>query len=150
MIWKPNVTVAAVVEREGRFLLVEEETKEGIRYNQPAGHLEFGESLCAAVARETLEESAYRFVPEYLVGIYHWRDTPDGITWLRFAFGGHIDGHEAGRTLDAGIVAAHWFAPEEVEALTPHHRSPLVARAIADWQAGRRYPLDLLTYHAPA
>ncbi|MCL2830502.1 MAG: NUDIX hydrolase [Betaproteobacteria bacterium] len=149
MIWKPNVTVAAVIEREGRFLLVEEETEEGIRYNQPAGHLEPGESLIDAVVRETLEESAWRFIPEYLVGIYHWRDAPQEITWLRFAFGGRLDGHEAGRALDAGIIAAHWLDPKEIAALAPRHRSPMVPRVISDWQAGRRYPLDLLNYHAP-
>ena len=90
-IWKPNVTVAAVVERDGRFLVVEEETDDGLRFNQPAGHLEKGESLVAAAAREALEETAHRFRPEFLVGIYQWPKPGSDITYLRFAFGGSVE-----------------------------------------------------------
>ena len=108
--WKPNVTVAAVVEREGRFLLVEEETSAGLRLNQPAGHLEPGESLIEAAVRETLEETAHEFLPESLVGIYQW-PRPDGeLTYLRFAFGGTVGEALAGRTLDTGIVRAIWLS----------------------------------------
>jgi 8-oxo-dGTP pyrophosphatase MutT (NUDIX family) len=145
--WKPNVTVAAVVEREGRFLLVEEETDDGLRFNQPAGHLECREALVEAAARETLEETGYRFVPRYLVGIYSWRNEAKDVTYLRFAFGGDIVGHDTERKLDEGIVAARWLTPDEIRASADRHRSPLIVRCVDDWLAGRRYPLELLTHY---
>lgn len=147
MIWKPNVTVAAVIQRDGKFLLVEEETETGLAFNQPAGHLECGESLVAAAVRETLEETAYRFVPTHLVGIYNWRHPTKDVTYLRFAFGGEIHGFEAGRTLDEGIVAARWLDLDEVKATVERHRSPLILQCIEDSLAGRRYPLELLTHY---
>lgn len=147
MIWKPNVTVAAVLERDGRFLLVEEETEDGIRYNQPAGHLECREALTDAAVREAREETGYDFAPQYLVGVYSWRNEARDVTYLRFAFGGAITGHDPGRRLDDGIVAARWLTLDEIRALAPQHRSPLILRCIEDWLAGRRYPLDLLTYY---
>ena len=116
MVWKPHVTVAAVIERDGKFLLVEEETDSGIRYNQPAGHLECREALTDAVSREVLEETAYRFVPKYLVGVYNWRNEEKDLTYLRFTFGGDIAGHDAGRPLDEGIIAAHWLTLDEIQA----------------------------------
>ena len=146
MIWKPNVTVAAVVERDGRFLLVEEETGDGIRFNQPAGHLDEGESLLQAVARETLEETAYHFVPRFLVGVYQWRRPAGDVTYLRFAFGGVVTGHEPQRPLDEGILRTWWFTGAELAARSERHRSPLVARCVEDYLAGRRYPLDLITH----
>jgi ADP-ribose pyrophosphatase YjhB (NUDIX family) len=148
MPWKPNVTVAAVIERDGKYLLVEEETAGGLAFNQPAGHLEEGESLVDAVVRETLEETAYHFRPTHLVGIYNWR-RPDGeVTYLRFAFAGELRGWEADRRLDAGIVAAHWLTLEEVDACAARHRSPLIRRCIDDLRAGKRHPLDLLVHYA--
>ncbi len=147
MIWKPNVTVAAVIERDGKFLLVEEETSLGLRYNQPAGHLESDESLTAAVIREALEESAYRFVPQNLLGIYRWHSSASDTTYLRFAFAGAITGHEAGRPLDTGIRQALWLTPDEICASQPRHRSPLVLRCVEDYLAGKRYPLELLTHY---
>ena len=105
MVWKPHVTVAAVVFRDGKFLLVEEETDAGLAFNQPAGHLEENEALLDAVVREALEETAYHFKPTHLVGIYNWRNEAKDITYLRFAFGGEIVGHDAERTLDDGIIA---------------------------------------------
>lgn len=144
MVWKPNVTVASVLAREGRFLLVEEETEYGICYNQPAGHLECGESLLAAVVRETLEETGYSLDPQYLIGIYNHRNEARNVTYLRFAFGGELTAHAATRPLDDGIVAAHWLTLAEIRALYAQHRSPLVMRCIEDWLAGRRYPLELL------
>lgn len=148
-VWKPNVTVAAVIEREGRFLLVEEETPEGLRFNQPAGHLEEGESLVEAAAREALEETAHRFRPESLVGIYQW-PRPDGeVTYLRFAFAGSVLGVERGLALDAGIQRAVWMDLAEVEATAARHRSPLLLQCIRDFLGGRRYPLDLIR-HYPA
>lgn len=148
MIWKPHVTVAAVIERDGKFLLVEEQTDDGIRFNQPAGHLECGESLTAAVIREALEETAYDFVPTSLVGIYHWRNMDRDLTYLRFAFAGEIAGHQPLRALDDGIIAAHWLAIDDVRALETRHRSPMIMRCIDDWLAGKRYPLDLVTHYA--
>jgi ADP-ribose pyrophosphatase YjhB (NUDIX family) len=149
MVWKPNVTVAAVVEREGRFLLIEEETSRGRLFNQPAGHLEPGESLVDAVARETLEESAYSFTPTALVGVYQYRSAAEGVTYLRFAFAGAVSGHDPRRTLDSGIVRAVWLAPDEARRESARHRSPLVMRCIDDYLAGRRYSLSVL-YHDPA
>lgn len=146
-IWKPNVTVAAVVERDGRFLLVEEETEDGLRFNQPAGHLECREALVDAAARETLEETGYRFAPRFLVGVYSWRNEAKDVTYLRFAFGGEIVGHEPERRLDEGIVAARWLTPAEIRASAGRHRSPLIVRCVDDWLAGRRYPLELLTHY---
>lgn len=147
-IWKPNVTVAAVIERDGRFLLVEEETAEGIRFNQPAGHLDAGESLLAACAREALEETAWRFTPTALVGVYLWPRPQGDITYLRFAFCGELGEHDAGRSLDAGILRAVWMTPAEIEASRERHRSPLILECVADYRAGRRYPLDLLHHYA--
>ena len=147
-IWKPNVTVAAVVERDGKFLVVEEETDDGVRFNHPAGHLDEGESLVAACARETLEESAWHFAPSALIGIYQWPRPAGDITYLRFAFCGELGGHEAGRALDAGILRALWLTPAELEANRDRHRSPLVMQCVADYLAGRRFPLELIRHYS--
>ena len=145
--WRPNVTVAAVVERDGRFLLVEEETVDGLRFNQPAGHLEPNESLVEASARETLEETAHPFSPNFLIGIYQW-SRPDGeITYLRFAFGGEVGECIAGQALDAGIVRAVWLTREEIAACRSRHRSPLVMQCVEDYLSGRRAPLELLRHY---
>lgn len=144
MIWKPNVVVAAVVERDGRFLLVEEEADGRRVLNQPAGHLDDGESLLAAVARETLEETAWHFRPDALLGIYRW-PRPDGaVTYLRFAFTGTLLRHEPARQLDHGIVRALWLTADEIRAQRARHRSPQVERCLNDYLAGQRYPLSLL------
>lgn len=147
MVWKPNVTVAAVVCRDGKFLLVEEETEAGLAFNQPAGHLEQGESLVQAVVRETLEETAYHFRPTHLVGIYQWRHPSKELTYLRFAFGGELRGWEADRRLDEGIVGARWLSLDEIRATQARHRSPLILRCIEDSLAGRAAPLDLLVHY---
>jgi 8-oxo-dGTP pyrophosphatase MutT (NUDIX family) len=144
MIWKPNVTVAAIVERDGRFLLVEEDTSRGRLFNQPAGHLDPGESLLQAVTRETLEETAFDFNPNGLLGIYQHHSTADDVTYIRFAFTGEITGHDAARALDTGIVRAAWLTPDEIRREPARHRSPLVMRCIDDYLAGRRYPLAVL------
>ena len=146
-IWKPNVTVAAVVERDGRFLVVEEETDDGLRFNQPAGHLEKGEALVAAAAREALEETAHHFWPEFLVGIYQWPKPGSDITYLRFAFGGRVEGFEPERQLDDGIVRAVWLSLDELRATRERHRSPLILQCVEDYIAGRRFPLDLLRHY---
>ncbi len=148
-IWKPNVTVAALVEREGRYLLVEEETDDGVRINQPAGHLDEGESLVEACVRETLEETAWSFRPTQLVGVYQWPRPAGDITYLRFAFAGELGGHDPARPLDAGIRRTLWLSPEELAACRESHRSPLVLRCVLDHREGRRFPLDLIR-HCPA
>ena len=146
MVWKPHVTVAAVAERDRKFLLVEEHTEDGIRYNQPAGHLECREPLTDAVIREALEETGYHFLPKALVGVYNWRNEARDMTYLRFAFAGDVIGHDAGRALDEGIIAAHWLTPDEIRARREQHRSPLIVRCMEDWLAGRRYPLELIAH----
>jgi ADP-ribose pyrophosphatase YjhB (NUDIX family) len=143
-IWKPNVTVAAIVERDGRFLLVEEETAEGVRFNQPAGHLDEGESLVDACAREALEETAWEFAPTELVGIYQWPRPQGDITYLRFAFAGEVGARDAARPLDTGILRAVWMTVEEIEACQDRHRSPLVLQCMEDHLSGCRYPLELI------
>ncbi len=147
MIWKPNVTVAAVIERDGKFLLVEEETSQGLRFNQPAGHWESGETLLAATTRETLEESAYDFTPEYLTGIYSWRAPESNTHYLRFAFTGTVGTHYPELKLDEGILRAVWLTTDEIRASQSQHRSPLVLRCCEDYLAGKRYPLDLLVHY---
>jgi len=146
-IWKPHVTVAAIIERDGKFLLVEEETAQGVRFNQPAGHLEAHESLFDAVMRETLEESAYHFTPKHITGIYRWHAEESNRTYLRFAFAGELAGFEANRPLDTGIIRALWLSLDEIRACQMRHRSPLVLRCIEDYLAGHRYPLELITHY---
>lgn len=143
------MTVAAVIERDGKFLLVEEEPEagSGLFINQPAGHLDPGESIIQGAIRETLEETAYTFVPEYVVGIYHWHSQRVDTTYIRFAFGGCVTHHDPHRALDSGIVQAAWLSPEEVNLMIQRHRSPLVMQCIRDYQAGKRYPLELLTHY---
>lgn len=138
--------MAAVVERDGRFLVVEEHTPEGLRLNNPAGHLEPGESLAQACARETLEETAHPFSPTALVGVY--QAALGDTTYLRFAFCGTLGDCEPARTLDEGIVRSLWMTLEELRASAPRHRSPLLLRCVEDYLAGRRYPLELV-YTAP-
>ena len=143
-VWKPpSVTVAAVIERAGRFLTVEENYDGARVLNQPAGHLDPGESLVTACAREVLEETAHRFTPESLVGIYRWYYATRDITFIRFTFAGRLDGVDEGRALDKEIVAAHWYSREELVAKTVMHRTPLVMACIDDYLAGRRYPLGV-------
>ena len=141
---RPTVTVAAIVERDGAYLLVREQTRNGIRLNQPAGHLEPGETPPAGAARETLEEAAWRVEPTALVGIYRW-DAPDnGATFVRFAYAARPIAPVPGRKLDEGIVDALWVRYDEIVARRDEHRSPLVLRCIDDYRAGLRWPLDLV------
>ena len=144
MIWTPRVTVAAVVERDGRFLMVEEQTRDGLVLNQPAGHLEDGESLLDAVRREVLEETARPFEPSAVTGLYRWRHPGSGDTYLRVCFTGEVGDELPGRPLDADIERTLWLDHAALTADPRRLRSPLVMRCIDDCRAGRRHPLDLL------
>ena len=148
--WKPSVTVAAVIERDGRFLLVEEHTPEGLRLNNPAGHLDPGESPAQGCARETLEETAHTFTPTALVGIYlsRFQRGDEDITYLRFAYCGEVGEFEPTRALDTGIVRTLWLTPEEIRHSADHHRSPLVLQCMEDYLAGKQFPLDLVSTDA--
>lgn len=143
--WRPRVTVAAVVEREGRFLMVEEEAQGRIVYNQPAGHLERGESLIEAVMRETREETGWNIRPNAIVGLHQWA-SPAGDGFLRVAFAGEALGRDPEPTLDEGIRAVLWLSRTEIAARDAALRSPMVLQCIDDYLAGRRHPLDLLAY----
>ncbi len=155
--WSPSVTVAAIVERDGRYLLVEEHTPEGLKLNNPAGHLDPGESPEQGVVREALEETACRFVPDRLVGVYLSRfQRPargEDVTYVRFAFGGTVGEPDPARALDEGIVRTLWMSLDELRASRARHRSALVLRCIEDHAAGRRFPLEAIhadpTLYAP-
>ena len=146
MIWKPNVTVAAVIEQDGKFLLVEEETADGVMFNQPAGHLEDGETLLDGVVREVQEETAYRFTPTGLLGVYHWKHPKKDITYLRFAFTGEIAGHDPIQKLDEGILRVCWLTSDQIRTTQAQHRSPQVLTCIEHYLAGQRFPLSVLTH----
>ncbi len=143
-VWTPRVTVAAVIERDGKYLLVEETTDQGMVFNQPAGHLEDDESLSDAVKREVREETAWRFEPAGLVGVYRWRIPDTDSTYLRFCFYGGCSDHHHGQHLDEGILGTHWMSREEL-AGCGRLRSPLVLTCLDDYLAGRRHPLELIT-----
>jgi len=143
MQWQPHITVAAVVERGGKFLLVEEETHEGRVYNQPAGHWEQEESIMEAIVRETREETAWRFRPVGLVGIYRWQVPSNGMTYLRFCFHGEVDDHRPEQPLDAGILRATWRTRDSLSE-EQRLRSPMVLRCIDDYLAGHHFPLGIL------
>jgi 8-oxo-dGTP pyrophosphatase MutT (NUDIX family) len=142
--------VAAVVDLDGKFLLVEEHTPEGLRLNNPAGHLDPGESPAQGCARETLEETAYAFTPTALVGIYlsRFQRQQEDITYLRFAFCGTLGSFDAQRTLDTGIVRTLWLTADEVRSSAARHRSPLLLQCMEDYLRGQRYPLTLITSDA--
>ncbi|MDD2810014.1 NUDIX hydrolase [Rhodoferax sp.] len=150
--WKPSATVAAIIEHQGKFLLVEEHTPEGLRLNNPAGHLDEGESLVDGCAREALEETTHAFTPTHLLGVYMSRfqrpasalQAAQDITYLRFAFCGTLGAVQAGRSLDTGIVRTLWLSPDELRASANRHRSPLVLQCMEDYLLGQRYPLHLI------
>ena len=139
---KPDVTVAALAERDGRFLLVEERIDGRIVFNQPAGHVEQGESLLDAVAREAREETAWRFTAQFLLGVYLWQPPRGRRPTLRFAFTGAVSDHDPSQPLDRGILATHWLTPRELLARRARLRSPLVPRCVDDYLLGRRLPVD--------
>ena len=148
--WKPSVTVAAVIERDGRFLMIEEETSEGIKLNQPAGHLDENESLEQAAVREVNEEAAHEFIPTGLVGMYmsryYSKSRQRNVTYLRFTFCGHA-GQEFDQPLDDGILRVLWMTHGEIVATQDRHRSPIVLQCVDDYLAGKRTELELLYTH---
>lgn len=144
MVWKPHVTVAAIAERRGQFLCVEEHVSGELVINQPAGHLEPGESLVEAVVRETLEETAWNFEPEALAGIYLWQQPESTRTFLRFTFAGRVDAHDEGLQLDDGIERALWLTRDQLADSRSRLRSPMVLQGVDDYLDGRRIPLDVL------
>lgn len=148
MTWKPDVTVAAIIEREGRFLMVEEHVGHRLVINQPAGHLEVNENFTSAVIRETLEETAWSFEPEALVGIYLWQHPERSVSFLRVTFCGNVIDHDPGRPLDHGIKRTMWITRAELEQKQAQLRSPMVIKCIDDYLAGMRYPLSVLTHLA--
>ncbi|MBT9500008.1 MAG: NUDIX hydrolase [Burkholderiaceae bacterium] len=155
--WKPSVTVAAIIEHGGRYLLIEEQTPEGLKLNNPAGHLDPAESPEQAVVRETLEETMRPFKPEALLGVYlsrfHRRASGEDVTYMRFAFCGTVGDELPGLQLDTGILRTLWMTVDEIRASVDRHRSPLLLRCVEDHLAGIRHPLDLVitdaTVYAP-
>ena len=149
MAYGIDVTVAAIAERDGRFLVVEERAGGELVLNQPAGHVEQGESLPAAVVRETLEETGHRFSPQHVVGWYLWHSEAAATTYLRVAFCGAVEPPKGEVVLDEGIVAAHWLTRAQLLSREQSLRSPMVLRCVDDYLAGRRHPLESLTYLDP-
>jgi 8-oxo-dGTP pyrophosphatase MutT (NUDIX family) len=146
MTWRPELAAAAIVRRDNRFLIVEERIHGALVFNQPAGHVDDGESIIEAVVRETLEETAWHIVPRALLGVYLWRNPVNGHSILRFAIIGETIGHEPERQLDVPVVAAHWLSREELLARPGKLRSPLVMRCIDDYLGGQRHDLAALNY----
>lgn len=146
-MYKPEITVATIIEKRGRFLMVEEETGQGLLLNQPAGHLEADESIQEAAIRETLEETSYQVAPESLVGIYLLQyNLEDGkkISFIRFAFTGQVVA-KLEQALDPDIVRAVWLTYEELVASRQRHRSKLVLQSVEDYLKGQRIPLSGLS-----
>jgi 8-oxo-dGTP pyrophosphatase MutT (NUDIX family) len=149
MTWRPDLTVATIVQRDDRFLVVEERIATQLVFNQPAGHVEDGESIIEAAIRETLEETAWRFRPSHLVGTYLWRNPANGRSTLRFAIAGEVESHDPARRLDHGILRTHWLSRGELAAAGDRLRSPLVLQCIDDHLAGRRFELSAMQFIDP-
>ncbi len=145
MAWKPDITVAAVIEDAGRFLIVEERINNHLVFNQPAGHVESGESIQDAVVREVREETAWAFLPEAFLGVYLWSNPANGRATLRFAFSGRVADHDPSQRLDHAIVRTHWLSRAQLIERAPRLRSPLVLRCLDDYLNGRRLPLDAVS-----
>jgi 8-oxo-dGTP pyrophosphatase MutT (NUDIX family) len=150
MVWKPDVTVAAVAERDGRFLFVEERASGRVVINQPAGHLESNETFTEAVSRETLEETGWTFVPTAVLGVYMWQPEQLSRSFLRVASTGTLEAHDPHRPLDHGILRTRWLDRAQLLGVKIRLRSPLVLRCVDDYLAGTRYPLSLLSHLLPS
>jgi 8-oxo-dGTP pyrophosphatase MutT (NUDIX family) len=153
MAWKPDITVAAIAEDAGRFLIVEERISNRLVFNQPAGHVESGETILDALVREVREETAWAFLPAAFLGVYLWSNPANGRATLRFSFSGAVADHDATLTLDRAIVRTHWLSRAQLIERTARLRSPLVLRCLDDYLSGRRLPLDAvssLDLHTPA
>ena len=144
MVWKPHVTVAAVIEENGRFLLVEETTETGNSFNQPAGHLEPGEDLITAIKREVKEETAWEFEPKAMVAVQLWRRNVNSSSFVRFCFTGNVHSFSPNQPLDKDIITTHWLTHDEILIKSPHLRSPLVKLCIDEYLKGQFYPLTIL------
>jgi len=144
MIWKPHLTVASVIERKNKYLLVEEHTDNGIAFNQPAGHVENGESIVSAIKREVNEETAWLFEPEAIIAIQLWRKTPEYPSFVRVCFSGKVHSHNAEQKLDDDIITTHWLSREQMAEKKSQLRSPLVLKSVDAYLNGERYPLSLL------
>jgi len=143
--WLPHVSVAAIIERDKQFLLVEEIKQGKLMLNQPAGHWENNETLEEAVIRETLEETAWHFKPTFLIGIYQWQHPiENNLTYLRFAFGGDLLEHDKFRTLDHDIENTIWLNEAEIRGSIERHRSPQLIKCVEDYLSGQRYPLECI------
>lgn len=147
MIWKPNVTVASIVELDGKFLMVEEESPVGPVLNQPAGHLESNESMEDAVIRETLEETGYRFTPEAVIGSYLWHNGDNETTYYRSTYSGSVCDKIIATELDEGIIRTLWMTRDEIIANESRLRSPVILESLNDYLLGKRYPLDSIKYY---
>lgn len=141
MSWKPDITVAAIVEHGGRFLCVEELIGNRRVFNQPAGHVEDGEDFLRAVCRETLEETGWQFEPQWFLGVYRWQAPAKPRSTLRFAYVGRVHGHDPRRVLDAPVLATHWLTRAQLLEADRKLRTPLVLQCIDDYLAGVRLPL---------
>ena len=146
MRWKANVTVAAVIEKDQKILMIEEDADGQLVINQPAGHLEKDETLLSAVKREVLEETAWDFEPEKVIGVYLYPSPNNDITYLRICFSGRCIHHHPEQDLDDGIIQAMWMTRVELQKQEARLRSPLVLHCIDDYLAGKRYPLELLSH----
>ncbi len=149
MRWKPHVTVAGLIAESERFLIVEEEIiNDNIVLNQPAGHLDPGESLLDAVCREVLEETAYEFTPQGLVGIYLFAGRYAQVTYLRFCFHGQAGAYHPEQPLDDGILRTLWLSQAELKANHERLRTPVVLQCVTDFLQGRSWPLEILQHDA--
>lgn len=147
MTWKPNATVAVIIENEGKFLFVEEFSNDQLVINNPAGHIEANEGILEALVRETLEETGYRVEPQNLVGFYTYTAPHNGTTYYRFCFSASIIEKIENATIDPDIENILWLTLNEIKQAKSRHRSPLLMRCLNDYLSGKRYPLDLIYEH---
>ncbi len=145
-IWRPHVTVACIVADGERYLMVEEEVNGRLVYNQPAGHLDDGESLAAAALRETLEETGWTVELQHLIGVHQWRSTEHGEAVVRFSFAARALSHDPDRPLDTDIRRALWLTRAEIAALGERLRSPMILQSIDLWLGGQRLPLEVMSH----